>query len=406
MKPVKVLAIFGTRPETIKMGPVIHKLQRYGREIETRVVVTGQHRSMLDQILEIFEIRPDYDLDIMRDNQSLTDITVRSLRGLESVLQIEDYDLVMVQGDTTTAFVGALAAFYRRIPIAHIEAGLRTRNKYNPYPEEINRHFIDVLADLCFAPTAVSKNALLAERVDPGRILVTGNTVIDALLTTVKDDYKFQTPILRTIDFSQKRHTLLVTVHRRENHGAPLKDICEALKQLLVTRSDLQLVLPVHLNPNVYHTVHAALNGLEHVYLTKPLDYPDFVNLMARAHIILTDSGGVQEEAPSLGKPVLVMRETTERPEAVSAGTARLVGTATADIVATVNQLLDEPEAYQQMAQAVNPYGDGQAAERTVQAIRHYFNLTDTKPDEFAPEQTLRLDHYDKLEVSYYLARQ
>lgn len=375
MRPVRVLTILGTRPEVIKMGPVIRELQYHSPEIETHVVVTGQHRSMLDQVLEIFEITPDYDLDIMRPNQSLTDITVRSLLGLESILRDSDYQLVMVQGDTTTAFVGGLAAFYHRIPVAHIEAGLRTRNKYNPYPEEINRHFIDVLADLCFAPTEVSKNALLAENVDPKRILVTGNTVIDALLATVKDNHRFQTPALQTIDFSHKRHTLLVTVHRRENHGEPLQDICEALRHLLTTRQDLQLVLPVHLNPNVYNTVHAALDGIERVYLTEPLAYPDFVNLMARAYIILTDSGGIQEEAPSLGKPVLVMRETTERPEAISAGAARLVGTTKQGITAAVTRLLDDPSEYRQMAQAINPYGDGKAAVRIVQAIRHYLTM-------------------------------
>ncbi len=386
MKPINILAIFGTRPEAVKMGPIIQSLQNYRREIKTDVAVTGQHRSMLDQILKIFDITPNYDLDIMRPNQSLTDITARSLQGLEAILKEGDYQLVIVQGDTTTAFVGALAAFYQRIPVAHIEAGLRTRNKYNPYPEEINRHFIDVLADLCFAPTAISKEALLVEQVNPERIWVTGNTVIDALFATVKSDYRFQTPVLQTVDFNSHRQTILVTVHRRENHGAPLQDICLALKQLLTTRQDVQLILPVHLNPNVYLTVHAILGSLDHVYLTEPLDYPDFVNLMARSHLILTDSGGVQEEAPSLGKPVLVMRETTERPEAVTVGAARLIGTATADLVKATNLLLDNQAEYRQMAQAVNPYGDGRAADRTVQTIRHYFGLTETPPEEFRPE--------------------
>jgi UDP-N-acetylglucosamine 2-epimerase (non-hydrolysing) len=380
---IKVLAIFGTRPEAIKMGPVLYRLQKYAHEIETRVVITGQHRSMLDQVLPIFEVTPDYDLDIMRPNQSLTGITVRALRGLENILQDDDYQLILVQGDTTTAFVGALAAFYQRIPVAHIEAGLRTRDKYNPYPEEINRHFIDVLADLCFAPTLFSKNALLKEGVDPQRILVTGNTVIDALLTTVSERYTFQTSSLQTIDFDRGQRTLLATVHRRENHGEPLQDICNALQHLLAARQDLQLVLPVHLNPNVYHTVHAALDNMERVHLTEPLDYPDFVNLMAHTHIILTDSGGVQEEAPSLGKPVLVMRETTERPEAISAGTARLVGTTKRGIVDTVNRLLDDPLEYERMAQAVNPYGDGRAAERIVEGIRHFFGFRDDAPVDF-----------------------
>jgi UDP-N-acetylglucosamine 2-epimerase (non-hydrolysing) len=386
MKRDRILAIFGTRPEAIKMGPVIRQLHDYDDEIETRVVVTGQHRSMLDQILNAFEISPDFDLDIMQDNQSLADITTRSLSGLESILGNEDYRLVMVQGDTTTAFVGALAAFYHRIPVAHIEAGLRTYDKYNPYPEEVNRHFIDVLADLCFAPTLTAKSLLLAEGIEPKRIVVTGNTVIDALLATVDAHYKFLIPALQPINFDRGRHTLLVTVHRRENHGQPLQDICQALRQLLTTRTDLQLVLPVHLNPNVHSVVHAILGGLEHVYLTEPLGYPDFVNLMARSHIIVTDSGGVQEEAPSLGKPVLVIRQTTERPEAIAAGTARLIGTRKEDIISGVSQLLDVPERYRQMACAVNPYGDGHAAERIVLSIRRYFQLTDSLPAEFTHE--------------------
>lgn len=385
MKQAKILVILGTRPEAVKMGPVIHHLQSYRHEIQTVVAATAQHRSMSDQTLKIFDIMPDIDLDIMRPNQSLTDITARSLQGLETVLKEGDYQMVLVQGDTTTAFVGSLAAFYQRIPISHIEAGLRTRSKYNPYPEEINRHFIDVLADLCFAPTETARNALLAEQVKPERILVTGNTVIDALLTTVKADYQFQTSSLHLVNFNSRRHTLLVTVHRRENHGAPLQGICQAFKQLLSIRQDVQLVWPVHLNPNVYHTVHAVLGGLEHVYLIDPLDYPDFVNLMARAHLILTDSGGVQEEAPSLGKPVLVMRETTERPEAITAGAARLVGTAPDNIVKAINFLLDDRTEYMRMAHTTNPYGDGRAAERIIQALRYYFGLADALPSEFKP---------------------
>ena len=386
MERRKVLAILGTRPEAVKMCPVIQKLINYSHELETRVAVTGQHRSMLDQILEIFSVSPDYDLNIMQEDQSLTDITVRALQGLEAILQeMRDCKLVMVQGDTTTAFVGALAAYYNRIPVAHIEAGLRTRNKYNPYPEEINRHFIDVLADLCFAPTETSKEALLAESIEAERIFVTGNTVIDALLATVKDNYRFKTSELQKINFNDYRHTLLVTVHRRENHGLPLERICAALKHLMMIRDDLRLILPVHLNPNVYHVVRATLGGLEHVHLTQPLDYPDFVNLMGRAYIVLTDSGGVQEEAPSLGKPVLVMRETTERPEAVSAGTARLVGTRKEDIISAVNQLLDNTDAYNKMAHAINPYGDGRAADRIVQLVRHYFQLIADRSAEFVP---------------------
>ena len=386
MKRRKVMVILGTRPEAIKLCPVIRQLQYYVHDIETHVVVTGQHRSMLDQILKFFGVTPDYDLDIMQDDQSLTDIIIRSLRGLESILQKNDYQLVMVQGDTSTAFVGALSAYYHKIPVAHVEAGLRTRNKFSPYPEEINRHFIDVLADLCFAPTMSSKNELLKEGTDPECILVTGNTVIDALLTTVNSHYEFMSEILKIIKFRPACHTLLATVHRRENHGQPLYEICQALKHLISTRDDLQLVLPVHPNPNVYQEVHNILGDLDNTYLTEPLEYPDFVNLMARAHIILTDSGGVQEEAPSLGKPVLVLRDTTERQESISAGTARLIGTQREVIISAVNQLLDDPNQYEHMSQSINPYGDGRAAERIVQAIRYNFNLTNRKVDEFSSD--------------------
>lgn len=382
----KILTIIGTRPEAIKLFPVIQKLRWSDNQIETHVAVTGQHRSMLDQILNLHLISPDYDLDIMQDNQSLTGITVRSLKGLETILSKEEYQLVLVQGDTTTAFVGALSAYYHRIPVAHVEAGLRTQDKYNPYPEEINRHFIDVLADICFAPTQSAKKSLLDEGLEPDRILVTGNTVIDALLATVSKNYRFISPELQAINFDHNRQILLVTIHRRESHGQPLLEICEALKHLLNTRDDLQIVLPVHLNPNVYDVVHTILGELEHVYLIAPLDYPDFINLMARAHIILTDSGGVQEEAPSLGKPVLVIRETSERPEAIEVGTARLIGTCKEKIVEEVNQLMDSPDLYDNMAQSINPYGDGQASERIVQFIQYYFKLTNHRPDEFDAE--------------------
>jgi UDP-N-acetylglucosamine 2-epimerase (non-hydrolysing) len=387
MKTFKILTIFGTRPEAIKVGPVLHELQNYREEIETCVVVTGQHRSMLDQILNIFRIEPNYDLNIMKHRQSLSGITVRALQGLEPILESEKPDLVLVQGDTTTAFVGALTAYYHKIPVGHIEAGLRTRDKYNPYPEEINRHFIDVLADLCFAPTCTAKEALLAEDVSSDKIFITGNTVIDALLATVRESYEFKSLELRQVDFSSK--TLLVTAHRRENHGAPLTEICLALRELLTVRKDLQLIFPVHLNPQVRGKVLPMLAGMDRVCLTDPLDYPDFVNLMARVCMILTDSGGIQEEAPTLGKPVLVMRSTTERPEAVAAGTARLVGTARQDIVDAVSQLLDNPEEYQRMAHAVNPYGDGHAAGRTVHALRFYFGLTAEPPAAFQMDRVL-----------------
>jgi UDP-N-acetylglucosamine 2-epimerase (non-hydrolysing) len=382
MQSLKVLAVLGTRPEAIKMGPVITKFGCYSGEIDIKVAVTGQHRSMLDQILGLFDIKPDFDLNIMHRNQSLTDVTVRSLRGLEGILRDEHFDLVIVQGDTTTAFVGALAAYYHQVLIAHVEAGLRTYDKYNPFPEEANRIFIDALADLCLAPTKSSEAALLAEQVDKNRIFVTGNTVIDALLSTAKADYQFSSPSLKVIDFDD-RQTLLVTIHRRENHGEPLQTICDALRELASIRSDIQIIIPVHLNPNVHNVVHANLGSLETVYLVEPLDYPDFVNLMARSFIVLTDSGGVQEEAPSLKKPVLIMRATTERPEAITAGAARLVGTQKDTIISEVLRLLHNVEVYQAMAHAGNPYGDGFASERIVQIVRNRFALSSSKPDEF-----------------------
>lgn len=383
MKQPKVMVIFGTRPEAIKMAPVLRRLQHYRHEIKTCIVVTAQHRRMLDQVLEIFDIKPDHDLDIMLPGQSLTEITVRALVGLESLMRSANPDLVLVQGDTTSAFVGGLASFYRQIPIGHIEAGLRTRDKYNPYPEEINRHFLDVLADLCFAPTLTAKGALLAEGTPEERIVVTGNTVIDALLTALAQAHHFTERTLQKMDFCPPLKTLLVTAHRRESLGAPLKGICHALRDLLISREDLQVVFPVHLNPRVRKTVWSILGDAERACLLDPVDYLDFVHLMTRADVILTDSGGVQEEAPALNKPVLVIRATTERPEAIEAGTARLVGTARQDIVAAVSQLLDEPAEYASMQQAINPYGDGHAAKRIVDAIRHFFGFLATRPQPF-----------------------
>ncbi len=389
MRQAKVMVIFGTRPEAIKVAPVIRELRKHHPELTTCVVVTAQHRSMLDQVLEVFHIEPDYDLSIMLPGQSLTEITVRALVALEGVLQSENPDFVLVQGDTTTAFVGGLAAFYRQTPIGHVEAGLRTREKYYPYPEEINRHFLDVLADLCYAPTINAKNALLAEGTPEKKILVTGNTVIDALLTTVAQKHQFTLPVLREIEFGPPRRTLLVTAHRRENLGAPLEDICFALRDLLTGREDVQVVFPVHLNPKIRKVVWPVLGGLERAWLVDPLDYLDFILMMSRADVIVTDSGGVQEEAPALGKPVLVIRTTTERPEAIAAGSARLVGTARDDIVAAVSQLLDDPTEYARMGRAVNPYGDGQAAKRIVASVRHYLGLATTRATPFvAAEQS------------------
>jgi UDP-N-acetylglucosamine 2-epimerase (non-hydrolysing) len=388
MSRPKVMVIFGTRPEAIKMAPVIRRLRSYGQELQTCVVVTAQHRSMLDQVLDIFNIKPDHDLDIMLPGQSLTQITVHALTGLENLIRSEKPDLVLVQGDTTTAFAGGLAAFYHQIPVGHIEAGLRTRNMYDPYPEEINRRFLDVMSELCFVPTSTAQEALLAEGTPESRVLVTGNTVIDALLTIVGQKRRFTLPALEQINFRPPRRTLLVTAHRRENLGAPMEEICLALRDLLTGRKDLQVVFPVHLNPRVRETVWSILGDLEGAWLVEPVDYLDFVHLMQCAHLIITDSGGVQEEAPTLGKPVLIIRATTERPEAVEAGTAQLVGTARGDIVAAASQLLDDPAEYLRMKRAINPYGDGHAAERIVDAIRHFFGLAATPPLPFEPNAT------------------
>ncbi len=383
MKRPKIMVIFGTRPEAIKMVPIIVRLRQYSAELDTCVVVTAQHRQMLDQVLEAFSIEPDHDLDIMQPGQSLSEITVRALSSLEYVINSESPDLIMVQGDTTTAFVGGLAAFYHKVPVAHVEAGLRTRDKYNPYPEEINRQLVDVLADLCFAPTLTAKEALLAEGIPETRIQVTGNTVIDALLAVVARKHEFSIPALRRIDFGLPHRTLLVTAHRRESHGGALEEICWALRDLLTAREDLQLVFPVHLNPRVRDTAYSILGDIEKALLIDPLGYLDFVHLMRCADIIVTDSGGIQEEAPALGKPVLVIRETTERPEAIEAGTARLVGTGRQSIIAAVSCLLDDTAEYARMKHAANPYGDGHAAQRIVDSVRHFFGLLPARPVAF-----------------------
>jgi UDP-N-acetylglucosamine 2-epimerase (non-hydrolysing) len=388
MKQPMVMTIFGTRPEAIKMAPILLELGRHSN-ISSCVVVTAQHRSMLDQVLNVFNIQPDHDLDIMQPGQSLTDITLRALESLDRIISLEKPDMVLVQGDTTTAFIGGLAAFYHQIPVGHVEAGLRTRDKYNPYPEEINRHFLGVLADLCFAPTSTARQALLAEGVPEERILVTGNTVIDALLMALDQEHEFTVPALRKIDFGLPYKTLLVTAHRRESHGAPLENICHDLRDLLLARDDLQLIFPVHLNPRVRETAFSILGGLEKAFLVEPLGYPDFIHLMKRADIIVTDSGGVQEEAPALGKPVLVIRATTERPEAIEAGTARLIGTERYSIVSAVSQLLDDPAEYARMQHAANPYGDGYAAQRIVDTVCHFFGLLPARPAPFTPTRHL-----------------
>ena len=375
----KVMAIFGTRPEAIKMAPLVKLLQQQ-EDLQTIVTVTAQHREMLDQVLKLFDINPDYDLDIMQANQTLFDVTTKALLGLKKVLEEAKPDLVLVHGDTTTTFVASLASFYLQIPVGHVEAGLRTGNKYSPFPEEMNRKLTGSMADLHFAPTRTSKENLLQEKVDSDKIFITGNTVIDALLSTVKEDYAFPQG-LETVDLSKK--TLLVTTHRRENLGEPMRQVYLALKRILEKYSELQVVFPVHKNPKVREVVQEILGDLSQVVLIEPLDYEPFINLMAKSHIVLTDSGGLQEEAPSLGKPVLVLRDTTERPEALEAGTVRLVGTEEEVVYSNLLELLQDQEVYKVMANAVNPYGDGQASRRIVEAIRFYFGLSLDKPENF-----------------------
>ena len=384
MAKLKVMTVFGTRPEAIKMCPLVLEMRKHPEEIEPLVAVTAQHREMLDQVLHLFGITPDYDLNIMSAGQTLYDVTEKALRGLQKVLEEAKPDLVLVHGDTTTTFAGALAAFYAQIPVGHVEAGLRTGNKYSPFPEEMNRKLTGALADYHFAPTATSKANLLRENVPEAQITVTGNTVIDALKTTVKPGYRFGDDALHEVLDSGKR-LILMTTHRRENLGEPMRHVYKALCEVLRTHSDVEAIFPVHKNPKVRQIVNEELGHLPQVHLIEPLDYEPFANLMARVDIVLTDSGGIQEEAPALGKPVLVLRDTTERPEAVKAGTVKLIGTAYADVLRETNLLLDNPEHYRAMAEAVNPYGDGEACARIVGCILNEFGISDKKITEFQP---------------------
>ncbi|MEQ8236739.1 MAG: UDP-N-acetylglucosamine 2-epimerase (non-hydrolyzing) [Syntrophomonadaceae bacterium] len=371
MRLGKVMVVFGTRPEAIKMAPVVQELKKV-QDIDTCVVVTAQHREMLDQVLQLFNIEPEYDLNLMKDKQDLYSITTGVLTGLKSILETEKPDLVLVHGDTTTTFAAALAAFYQKIPVGHVEAGLRTRNKYSPYPEEMNRSLTGKLAELHFAPTDLSRENLIAESVASFKIWVTGNTVIDALMATVRPDYKFS-PELKDIDLSHR--ILLVTTHRRENWGEHMRDIYAALLQLVEEFADVEIVFPVHMNPTVKDLAVEMLGDRERIHLLNPLEYEAFANLMNHAYIILTDSGGMQEEAPSLGKPVLVLRDTTERPEAIQAGTVKLVGTVQENVYKAARQLLVDRQEYDKMAQAINPYGDGKAAVRIVQVIKDFLYI-------------------------------
>jgi len=383
VKKIKLMTVFGTRPEAIKMCPLVLEMQKYPDFIEPIVAVTAQHREMLDQVLQLFAIKPDYDLNIMTAGQTLYDVTGRALAGLKDVLAEAQPDMVLVHGDTTTTFVGALASFYAQIPVGHVEAGLRTGNKFSPYPEEMNRKLTGAIADIHFAPTSTSKNNLLKENIDPAAIVVTGNTVIDALQTTVKADYRFTDSGLQKA-LAGKR-LILVTTHRRENLGEPMRHVYQALRKVLENHPDVEAIFPVHKNPKVREIVDEELGKLAQVHLIEPLDYEPFANLMAKVDIVLTDSGGIQEEAPALGKPVLVLRDTTERPEAVDAGTVKLVGTAYDDVLRETSLLLDDSKYYQSMAEAANPYGDGRACERIIRKILHENGYDIKILSEFSP---------------------
>ena len=380
MTKKKIITIFGTRPEAIKMAPLVKELEKR-ENIESKVCVTAQHREMLDQVLELFDITPDFDLNIMKTKQTLTGITNKVLEGLEEIFIKEKPDMILVHGDTTTTFAGALAAFYQQIKVGHVEAGLRTFNKYFPFPEEMNRKLTGGLADLHFAPTEGSKDNLLREGINESNIYITGNTVIDAMQHTVEEDYIFENEELNNIDFSKK--VIMVTAHRRENWGQGIENICEALKTIIEQNEDAELVYLVHLNPVVKDVVFEKLGNTNRIHLLSPLDTKETHNLMNKSFMVMTDSGGLQEEAPHLGKPVLVLRDVTERPEAVEAGTVKLVGTDVDMIINEANKLLNDEEEYGKMSKAINPYGDGKASKRIVDAILKYYGLNDRQVEEF-----------------------
>ena len=380
MRKVRVMTIFGTRPEAIKMAPLVGELSaRPG--MESLCCVTAQHREMLDSVLEIFKLKPDYDLNIMEPRQTLSTITSKCLLGVERVLQEARPDLVLVHGDTSTTFSAALAAFYQQVMVGHVEAGLRTWDKYSPFPEEMNRTMTGDIADLHFCPTAANRENLRREGITEG-VFITGNTVIDALRTTVIKDYRFATELLNTLEYDRKK-VILVTCHRRENYGQPMEHIMGALRRLAETFPEAELVYPVHLSPVVQEAAHKGLDGLSNVHLIAPLTAGEMHNLMARCYLVMTDSGGLQEEAPALGKPVLVLRRETERPEAVEAGTVQMAGTEEAKIFRMASRLLSDEAAYAAMAHAVNPYGDGHACKRIADAIEWKFGLRQDKPEEF-----------------------
>ena len=374
------MTIFGTRPEAIKMAPLVKELEKT-QGIKSVVAVTAQHRQMLDQGLEIFDIKPDYDLNIMKDRQTLTGIVTSALTGLDEVMKKEKPDIVLVHGDTSTTFVGALAAFYNMIKVGHVEAGLRTYDKFSPFPEEMNRQLTGRMTDMHFSPTNKNKNNLLKENIDEDLIYITGNTVIDALKTTVKDNYEFEDETLKALDFDNKR-VILVTAHRRENLGQPLENICQAIRYISENYSDVEIVYPVHLNPAVQEVAKKFLGDRENVHLIAPLDVQELHNAMNKCYMVMTDSGGIQEEAPALGKPVLVLRTETERPEAVEAGTVKIAGVDKDVIISMAKDLLDNKASYDKMAKAANPYGDGTASERIVKAILSKFTGS-PRPEDF-----------------------
>ena len=380
MKKIKIMSVFGTRPEAIKMAPLVKELAKYP-DLESICCLTGQHREMLDSVMDIFKLKGDYDLNIMEKRQTLSTITTKTLLGMEQVMEQCRPDMILVHGDTSTTFAGALAAFYHQVPVGHVEAGLRTWDKYSPFPEEMNRTMVGDIAELHFSPTKSNADNLRREAIG-GKIFITGNTAIDAMGYTVKKDYVFTADILNQLDFENRR-VIVVTCHRRENYGEPMEQIMKAIAEVARLHPDVDVVYPVHLSPVVRECAAKYLGGKERIYLIDPLDVQEMHNLIARCYMVMTDSGGLQEEAPALGKPVLVMRRETERPEAIAAGTAKLAGVCYEDVLALANELLENEEAYAAMAKAVNPYGDGQACRRIAHAIRWHFGLTEDAPQDF-----------------------